>query len=39
ECAGGKADRWIEVPAEGKSADDYEHPAPGLKLLPARATH
>ena len=39
ECEGGKADRWIEIPAEGKSADDYEHPAPGLKLLPAKATH
>ena len=39
ECEGGKADRWIEIPADGKSADDYEHPAPGLKLLPARATH
>ena len=39
ECEGGKADRWIEIPADGKSADDYEHPAPGLKLLPAKATH
>jgi periplasmic copper chaperone A len=39
ECGGGKADRWIEIPAEGKSADDYQYPAPGLKLLPARATH
>lgn len=36
ECGDGKADRWIEVPAEGKSADDYEYPAPGLKLLPAK---
>jgi uncharacterized protein YcnI len=35
ECEGGKADRWIEIPAEGKSADDYQFPAPGLKLLPA----
>ena len=39
ECSGGKADRWIEIPAEGKSADDYRYPAPGLKLLPAKATH
>jgi len=39
ECSGGKADRWIEIPAEGKSADDYKYPAPGLKLLPAKATH
>ncbi len=39
ECEGGKADRWIEIPAEGKSADDYEHPAPGLKLLPRKASH
>ncbi|HET6346600.1 MAG TPA: DUF1775 domain-containing protein [Myxococcota bacterium] len=39
ECSGGKADRWIEIPAEGKSLDDYHYPAPGLKLLPAKATH
>jgi periplasmic copper chaperone A len=39
ECEGGKAERWIEIPAEGKSADDYKYPAPGLKLLPAKATH
>lgn len=39
ECSGGKADRWIEIPAEGKSADDYQYPAPGLKLLPAKANH
>ncbi|MBM6579856.1 DUF1775 domain-containing protein [Microvirga sp. BT689] len=39
ECGDGKADRWIEIPAEGKSADDYKYPAPGLKLLPAKATH
>jgi len=36
ECEGGKADRWIEIPAEGKSGDDYQYPAPGLKLLPAK---
>jgi uncharacterized protein YcnI len=33
ECQTG-VERWIEVPAEGKSHDDYEFPAPGLKLLP-----
>jgi uncharacterized protein YcnI len=33
ECEQG-VDRWIEIPAEGKSPDDYEYPAPGLKLLP-----
>lgn len=34
ECPDGAAERWIEIPAEGKSADDYEYPAPGLKLVP-----
>jgi uncharacterized protein YcnI len=33
ECEQG-VDRWIEIPAEGKSPDDHEFPAPGLKLLP-----
>ncbi len=28
------AERWIEIPEAGKSADDYEFPAPGLKILP-----
>lgn len=32
ECEKGAA-RWIEIPAAGKKADDYQHPAPGLKLL------
>lgn len=39
ECEGGKAERWIEVPATGRTADDYKYPAPGVKLLPAKATH
>jgi uncharacterized protein YcnI len=39
ECEGGKAERWIEIPADGKGADDYRHPAPGLKLTPAAAAH
>jgi periplasmic copper chaperone A len=34
ECEGNKAERWIEIPAEGRKADDYKSPAPGLKLLP-----
>lgn len=33
ECEQG-VHRWIEIPAEGKSADDYAEPAPGVKLLP-----
>jgi len=32
ECAEG-AHRWIEVPVAGRSADDYEEPAAGLKIL------
>lgn len=33
ECEKG-VERWIEIPAEGKSAGDYKKPAPGLKLTP-----
>ncbi len=33
ECDGA-AERWIEIPVEGKSAEDLKAPAPGLKLLP-----
>lgn len=33
QCETG-VERWIEIPAEGKGADDYETPAPGLKLEP-----
>jgi hypothetical protein len=29
--------RWIEVPAAGKSAADYPEPAPVLRLLPQAA--
>ena len=32
ECADGLKERWIEIPAEGRSADDLEMPAPGVKL-------
>lgn len=35
DCETG-TDRWIEIPAAGKSADDYETPAPGLKLVPKK---
>lgn len=34
ECETG-THRWIEIPAPGKSADDYKEPAPSVKLLPA----
>lgn len=34
ECETG-AHRWIEIPAEGKSRDDYEEPAPELTLTPS----
>jgi uncharacterized protein YcnI len=33
ECEKG-VDRWIEIPAAGKVADDYANPAPGLKIAP-----
>ena len=33
ECEAG-IHRWIEIPAEGRSADDYEEPAPGVRLTP-----
>lgn len=36
ECEKG-VHRWIEIPAAGKSRDDYPEPAPELKLLPATA--
>lgn len=26
--------RWIEIPAEGRSADDYREPAPQLRVTP-----
>jgi uncharacterized protein YcnI len=32
ECEGGKVDRWIEIPAAGKVADDYKTPAPAVVL-------
>lgn len=39
ECPGGKSERWIEIPAAGKSSDDLELPAPGLKLLEKASGH
>jgi uncharacterized protein YcnI len=33
ECEQG-VNRWIEIPAAGKSAADYPEPAPALRLLP-----
>ena len=39
ECPDGAAERWIELPAEGQSADDLELPAPGVKLLEATGGH
>lgn len=35
ECATG-AERWIETPAEGQSADDLASPAPGVMILAAQ---
>ena len=32
EC-GSAAERWIEIPADGKSARDYKKPAPALRLI------
>ena len=32
ECAEGAVHRWIEIPEAGKSADDYEEPAPGVTI-------
>jgi uncharacterized protein YcnI len=32
ECADG-ANRWIEIPAQGRSADDYDYPAAALEIV------
>lgn len=32
ECKDG-AERWIEIPADGKSTSDLKRPAPGLKVV------
>jgi uncharacterized protein YcnI len=36
ECETG-VHRWIEIPEPGKTADDYEEPAPQLTLTPKQA--
>lgn len=33
ECPDKAFERWIEIPADGKTSADYKKPAPGLKLL------
>jgi uncharacterized protein YcnI len=33
ECEKG-VHRWIEIPADGKTADALKEPAPGLRLKP-----
>jgi len=35
ECEKG-VNRWIEIPAPGKSSADYPEPAPALRLLPKK---
>lgn len=39
ECPEDLAERWIEVPAAGQSADELELPAPGLMLLEKTSGH
>jgi len=34
-CEGGAVERWIEIPAADRKADDDKRPAPGLRLRPA----
>jgi uncharacterized protein YcnI len=36
-CEGGATERWIEIPAAGKTISDYKHPAPALHLKPPGA--
>lgn len=38
EC-GDTVERWIQIPAAGQNPETLEHPAPGLRLLPAAAGH
>lgn len=39
ECTDGGVHRWIEIPAEGRSADDLEEPAPGLTITEEQPAH
>jgi hypothetical protein len=34
-----KAERWIEIPAEGQDPDSLDYPAPGVRIVPAAAGH
>jgi periplasmic copper chaperone A len=38
ECAEGRTG-WVQIPAEGESADDLENPAPGVTLTAAGGGH
>jgi uncharacterized protein YcnI len=38
ECAAG-VHRWIEIPAAGESADDYEEPAPSVTIVEGAGGH
>lgn len=38
ECAT-KAERWIEIPADGQSAGDLRYPAPGVKIISGSHGH
>lgn len=33
ECTDGASEHWIEIPAAGKSSDDYEKPAPYFDVV------
>lgn len=34
-----KAERWIQIPAEGQDPDSLDYPAPGVKIAPPAAGH
>lgn len=38
DCESG-THHWIEIPAAGKTADDYKEPAPALMLMPPEQRH
>jgi uncharacterized protein YcnI len=33
ECTDGAVERWIQIPAAGKSSDDYDTPAPYFEIV------
>lgn len=40
ECPDGAAERWIEIPAAGESAEGYDYPAPSLTITePQKQAH